>query len=116
MNRFPLHTGLAIAALALLLAAARLVAPVIQGPGSAQFKAIVDFAPERVPLSPLSRHPEPASIAPVPRGKTPAASPLLVDASGALDHFFRALWRTEKREPAAVTRIVHYGDSPTTAD
>ena len=33
-----------------------------------------------------------------------------------LDHFFEALYRTETRQPGAVTRIVHYGDSPTTAD
>jgi len=41
---------------------------------------------------------------------------LLEDSGGALDHFYEALWRTEKREPGAVTHIVHYGDSPTTAD
>ena len=35
---------------------------------------------------------------------------------GALDAFYEALRRTERGEPGAVTRIVHYGDSPTTAD
>ena len=33
-----------------------------------------------------------------------------------LDRFYAALERTERREPGAVTRILHYGDSPTTAD
>jgi len=40
----------------------------------------------------------------------------LNDPAHALDHFFEALQRTEAREPGAVTRILHYGDSPTTAD
>ena len=35
---------------------------------------------------------------------------------GTLDLFYEALRRTEAGEPGAVTRIVHYGDSPTTAD
>ena len=35
---------------------------------------------------------------------------------GSLDAFYEALRRTEAGEPGAVTRIVHYGDSPTTAD
>jgi hypothetical protein len=42
--------------------------------------------------------------------------PLLADPSDNLHTFFEALERTEKREPNAVTRIIHYGDSPTTAD
>ena len=45
-----------------------------------------------------------------------ARSPLLDDSSGALDGFYRALWRTEARQNGAVTRIVHYGDSPTSGD
>ncbi len=35
---------------------------------------------------------------------------------GSLDAFYEALRRTEAGESGAVTRIVHYGDSPTTAD
>src|SRR6185436_5506004 len=31
-------------------------------------------------------------------------------------HFYEALRRTELQTPGAVTKIVHYGDSPTTAD
>ena len=40
----------------------------------------------------------------------------LNDPAHALDHFFEALQRTEFRQLGAITRIVHYGDSPTTAD
>jgi lysophospholipase L1-like esterase len=36
--------------------------------------------------------------------------------NGAMDHFYAALLRTERKQPGAVTRILHYGDSPTTAD
>ena len=42
--------------------------------------------------------------------------PPLADPSGNLEPFFRALLRSERRDPGAITRIVHYGDSPTTAD
>jgi len=41
---------------------------------------------------------------------------LLDDAEGVLDHFYQALLRSERHESGAITRIVHYGDSPTTAD
>jgi lysophospholipase L1-like esterase len=41
---------------------------------------------------------------------------LFNDSNGTLDHFYGALLRTEKREKGAVTRITHYGDSPTTGD
>jgi lysophospholipase L1-like esterase len=115
MKGFPLHTGLTIATLGLLLAGARLVVPAIKGPEPAQFQGIVDFAPERVPFSPLNRRIEPEPE-PAPRIKVPGVSALLDSADGALDHFYQSLWRTEKREGDAVTRIVHYGDSPTTAD
>ena len=115
MKSFPIHTGLAIATLGILLAGAQLVTPAIKGPEPAQFQAIVDFTPDRVPLSPLSRRsePEPAFVS---RIKVPGDSPLLDDSGGVLDHFYQSLWRTEKRENDAVTHIVHYGDSPTTAD
>jgi lysophospholipase L1-like esterase len=40
----------------------------------------------------------------------------LVDPAGSLDHFYEALRQTELQRNAAVTKIMHYGDSPTTAD
>jgi len=115
MREFPLQTGLTIASVGLLLAGLRLVAPAVKGPEPAQFAAIVDFSPERVALSPLSPHNEPEA-AMLPKLPAPGRPSLLNDSAGVLDHFYAALWRTEKREDGAVTRIVHYGDSPTTAD
>jgi GDSL-like Lipase/Acylhydrolase family len=43
-------------------------------------------------------------------------SPNLTVPPGSLGTFFDSLRRTEAKEPGAVTRILHYGDSPTTAD
>ena len=40
----------------------------------------------------------------------------LVDPQGALEPFYAALFSTERKEPGAITRILHAGDSPTTAD
>jgi len=113
MHEFPLQTGLTIATVGLLLAGLRLVAPAVKGPETRQFAVIVDFS-EGVALSPLAPHrePEAALVSKLPAGKPS----LLDDSAGVLDHFYAALWRTEKREDGAVTRIVHYGDSPTTAD
>src|ERR1700749_4377902 len=47
-------------------------------------------------------------------GRT-AISPYLIDDSGALDPFFAALRNLETGKPGVVT-VLHYGDSPTTAD
>ncbi len=44
------------------------------------------------------------------------AAPNLTAPPGSLSTFFEALTRTDRKEPGAVTRILHYGDSPTTAD
>lgn len=40
----------------------------------------------------------------------------LEDPTGALDPFFRALARTKSGAAGAITRIVHFGDSPVTGD
>jgi hypothetical protein len=40
----------------------------------------------------------------------------LVDPQGALEPFYAALFSTERKDAGAITRILHYGDSPTTAD
>jgi len=49
--------------------------------------------------------------------ETSAAAALkLQGPEGALDAFYASLLRTEQGESPPVTRILHYGDSPTTAD
>ena len=39
-----------------------------------------------------------------------------MDASHQLDRFYEAMMRTEQQQSGAITQILHYGDSPTTAD
>jgi lysophospholipase L1-like esterase len=116
MRNFPIETALALLALAAMLSGTHLLLPAIHGPAPTQFASIVDFPPDRTLLSPLVRHLEPTPPAPAPTLKRGAPSALLEDASPALDHFYASLWRTERKLPGAVTRIVHYGDSPSTAD
>jgi lysophospholipase L1-like esterase len=45
-----------------------------------------------------------------------ADAPKLIDEKGDLQGFYAALHATERRDAGAVTKILHYGDSPTTAD
>ena len=101
MRDFPFQTGLTIALLGAALGGARLLTP-----------------PKAAPPRPVAR------VEPAPTGKPadpavavrPIPEPLFDDSSGVLDRFYQALTRTDAKEPGAVTRIVHYGDSPTTAD
>jgi lysophospholipase L1-like esterase len=117
MRDFPLHTALAIVTLGALIA-------VVHPPNAAQLlRGLVDFTPELTPLSPMVRHREaapllgpPRAAATLPHGKPAPSGPLLDDSAAVLDAFYGALRRTGNGEPGAVTRIVHYGDSPTTAD
>ena len=116
MKVFPVQTALTLLTLAALLTGAHLLVPAIQGPVPAQFAALVDFDPARSLLSPLQRHGDATPAIPEPVLRPGGAPKLLEDLSPTLDHFYGSLWRTEKKERGAVTRIVHYGDSPTTAD
>jgi len=52
-----------------------------------------------------------------PPAREPGQDPLkIADPNGAMEHFYASLLRTERGAPGAVTRILHYGDSPITAD
>jgi lysophospholipase L1-like esterase len=107
MRSFPLRPALTILTFAILLAIAPRLRSGLAGLTPALFASLVDFQP---PLQLLDSAPEPLR----PSKFTPVRD--LQDEGGALDHFYEALWRTEKQEPGAITRILHYGDSPTTAD
>jgi lysophospholipase L1-like esterase len=76
--------------------------------------AALDFRPRTttVPEEPPRARPQFTAPAKAPS----AVGPNLIDPHQALTAFYQALWRTEVREPGAVTRILHYGDSPVTAD
>ncbi len=75
--------------------------------------AVLDFIPRKTSLSPLAD--EQLRLRPDVDASHYRVFPVN-DANNALDHFFEALERTERKQPGALTRIVHYGDSPTTAD
>src|SRR5580658_4790705 len=91
------------------------IAPAIKGPHLAELASLAEFNPDHTPLIPWRPHPVDEVEHPLPLIKKNIA-PLLEDANRGLDDFYAALWRTERKEPNAITRITHYGDSPTTAD
>jgi len=104
----PRKTSLAIltfGGLVLLLSFAKLARPIAPS-------AVVDFRP-RPSNVPEVVPPRPTRAVRSPHA--PAASNL-IDDHEALAAFYQALWRTESKLPGAVTRILHYGDSPVTAD
>lgn len=51
-----------------------------------------------------------------PVATTPSSAQLIDDPAGTLKHFYTSLSRTEGKQPGAITRITHYGDSPITND
>lgn len=77
---------------------------------------VLEFTPRDLPVVKESR------VAAVStRRRFPGVRPALdmrglVDPSGDMTAFYQALWRTEAKVPGAVTRVLHYGDSPVTAD
>ncbi len=74
---------------------------------------MLDFVPRKSSLSPVAD--EQLRLRPDVDAAHYRVFPLN-DAHDALHHFFQALERTERRQSGASTKIVHYGDSPTTAD
>ncbi len=64
----------------------------------------------------------PVAVPPPKPTKTPSriilkpADTVWVDSSGSMHTFYEALLATERKKPGAITRVLHYGDSPTTAD
>ncbi len=74
---------------------------------------VLDFQPRKRSLAPLED--EQARLRPDLAPARQGAN-RLVDPAGSLAPFYEALQRAERREPGAVVRILHFGDSPTTAD
>jgi len=112
-SRFPVKTALTI----LVLLAALTVWRLRVDPGKG-------FAPNLIAETFQLRWPHPPSPlvpkTPPPQakasGKLPAVSPVFSDDDGSLDSFFAALWKLEQGKDDGVVTILHYGDSPTTAD
>jgi lysophospholipase L1-like esterase len=108
MKAFPLETSLTIVAVGLILTAAHQVQPSVRGPEPADLARLIAFGTQEAIAKAPAGPPSPEIASGISR---PAV--LLEDAGGALDHFYSALSRTEA---GAIARVVHYGDSPTTAD
>jgi len=106
---FPLKAALAFVVVAASLAAWRYGVNKNQGLAPAIFAEAFRLHWPAPPAPPVPAHP---AINP----KVPAASPFLVDDSQELDPFFAALWKLEQNKGAGLVTILHYGDSPTTAD
>ena len=123
MRKFPISTTLTIVSLGAVLMVLRVWMPAVIDSPKAMLAAMLDFSPESTPASPLVERRKPESrLVSLERPAAPGGLPardafhdsLLDDRHGELDHFYESLWRTEKG--AGMTRILHYGDSPTTAD
>lgn len=115
MTSLPRKTALTFATFGLLMVSTDLV-PVLKDYKVMDWRAlpaVLDFVDRGPGGSPEKD--EQLRLRPETEPMKQAAYPI-VDVQQNLDHFYRALHRVESREPGAVTRILHYGDSPTTAD
>jgi lysophospholipase L1-like esterase len=127
MSTFPKQTLLAIATFAAILLAVHRV-NATKGLDPSALRPIADFPSGRASFTPLVKVPPPpipaifAVSKPKLRGAIAVASnstlesQFLIDNNGALDHFYAALRDLRTGQSRRIVRIVHYGDSPTTAD
>lgn len=75
--------------------------------------AVLEFSPRRASLSPIEE--EQRRLRPEADPNAYGLRPL-DEAGDAMDRFYAALARAEERAAGAEVNILHYGDSPTTAD
>jgi lysophospholipase L1-like esterase len=107
-SRFPLKTALAFALVAALLTGWRLKLDPSKGLDPAIISDAFSLHWPHHPAPPVPVQPR------IDASKLPA-TPVLIDNSNNLDPFFAALYKLEQGQGGVVT-ILHYGDSPTTAD
>jgi lysophospholipase L1-like esterase len=115
---FPIKTALAILVLADALMGWRLYVDRGKGLDPA---IIAETFRLRWPQPPAPPIPKAPPTQPQGNEKPQAISPVFVDDTNSLDPFFAALWQLEQANPSqgkggGVVTILHYGDSPTTAD
>ena len=128
MPTFPKSTLLAAATFAAILLAIHAARPA-KGLDLRRLRGATTFRSDRVSFIPVVQLPLPevpdnlAVPNPTAPGFNPAAaanlalaSPYLQDDGGGLDHFYSALNDLSNGKRTRPVRIVHYGDSPTTAD
>jgi lysophospholipase L1-like esterase len=128
MTKFPLNTMLAVAAFGAIELGLHAANPRL-GLDPSSLRPIGEFRFDSASFVPVQPAPVPSEISAlaVPDPEAPGWSPesaanltlesrFLFDQSGALDHFYAALQGLARGERDHPVRIVHYGDSPTTAD
>ncbi len=119
-NQFPTKTALTVVTFVAFVAAYRRFAQHDKGIDASIFlKAATLHLPHPPQPKPAPlNHIQQPQVAEAPDALAPI-SPYLTDDSGALDSFYAALHQLELPPapgPARVVTILHYGDSPTTAD
>jgi lysophospholipase L1-like esterase len=113
---FPFKTALAICVLAAALAGWRWRVDHANGIDPGIFAETFTLRWPQPPAPPVPK------TAPAKKNESlPQISPVFTDDSNSLDPFFAALWkleqsRSEQGKGGGVVTILHYGDSPTTAD
>src|SRR5882672_3120396 len=127
MPTFPKQTFLALATFAAILLAVHYGISRTKGLDPAALRPIDKFPSGPTAFFPVVKTPlppTPAALAipdPLAHGLKAAAnstleSQFLIDNNGALDHFYAALRDLHAGQSRRTVRIVHFGDSPTTAD
>jgi lysophospholipase L1-like esterase len=128
MTKFPTQTMLATATFAAIVLGVHLVDPA-RGLELASLRPMMEFRTDRASFVPVIPIPVPTEIPAlaVPDPESPGWTPssaagltqnteFLFDQAGVLDHFYGALHNLASGQRNRPVRIVHYGDSPTTAD
>src|SRR5262245_39967258 len=78
---------------------------------------LISFTQKSAPVTALETRGEVVSDAPSVKPPSNACNDQLIeDPENVMEFFNAALARTEAKEPSAITRITHYGDSPITND
>jgi lysophospholipase L1-like esterase len=128
MTNFPRNTMLAVATFATIQLGVHAADPKL-GLDVRSLRPVAEFRFDRASLTPVVAAPVPSEIPtlaipdPDEPGWSPESaasltldSPYLFDQNGVLDHFYAALQTLASGQRDRPVRIVHYGDSPTTAD
>jgi lysophospholipase L1-like esterase len=127
MPTFPRQTLFALATFAAILLAVHYGTRRAKGLDPGALRPIASFPKGPTAFFPIAKvplPPTPAALAipdPLAHGLKAAAnstleSQYLYDGNGALDHFYAALRDLHSGQSRRTVRIVHFGDSPTTAD
>ena len=128
MTKFPTNTLLASATFAATLLVVHCIQP-NRGLALSSLRPMVEFRFDRASFTPVLPAPVPSEVPAlaVPDPDSPGwtvtsaanltlETPFLFDQGGTLDHFYLALRELAAGRRNRPVRIVHYGDSPTTAD